>query len=87
MTSQDAILDIHVTDIDQASYATRDPEIVLQLHEKEKKRKYLRPYQQQRRAFTPFMVSVDRLIGMEAKNVMKVLSRPCVFVCSFYKFA
>ena len=35
MTSQDAILDIHVTDIDQASYATRDPEIVLQLHEKD----------------------------------------------------
>ena len=74
-TGQDAILDIRVTDTDQASYVTRDPERVLQSHEKEKKRKYLRPCQQQRRAFTPFVVSVDGLIGMEAKNVMKALSR------------
>ena len=74
-TGQDAILDIRVTDTDQASYVTRDPERVLQSHEKEKKRKYLRPCQQQRRAFTPFVVSVDGLIGIEAKNVMKALSR------------
>ena len=32
---QDAILDIRVTDTDQASYVTRDPEKVLQSHEKE----------------------------------------------------
>ena len=74
-TGQDAILDIRVTDTDQASYVTRDPERVLQSHEKEKKRKYLRPCQHQRRAFTPFVVSVDGLIGMGAKNVMKALSR------------
>ena len=40
---QDAILDIRVTDTDQASYVKRDPEKVLQSHEKEKKKKYLRP--------------------------------------------
>ena len=74
-TGQDEILDIRVTDTDQASYVTRDPERVFQSHEKEKKRKYLRPCQQQRRAFTSFVVSVDGLIGTEAKNVMKQLSR------------
>ena len=31
---QDAILDIRVTDTDQASYVKRDPEKVLQSHEK-----------------------------------------------------
>ena len=38
---QDAILDIRVTDTDQASYLARDPEKVLQSAEKEKKKKYL----------------------------------------------
>jgi len=42
---QDAILDIHVTDTDQASYITRDPEKVLQSHKKERKKKYLLPCQ------------------------------------------
>ena len=74
-TGQDAILDIRVTDTDQPSYVKRDPERVLQSHEKEKKKKYLRPCHQQRRAFTPFVVSVDGLIGIEAKNVMKAISR------------
>ena len=43
---QDAILDIRVTDTDQPSYATRDPEKVLQSQEKEKKRRYLQPFQE-----------------------------------------
>ena len=68
---QDAILDIRVTDTDQASYVKRDPEKVLQSHEKEKKKKYLRPCQHQRRAFTPFVMSVDGMLGQEAKNVLK----------------
>ena len=58
----------------QASYVTRDLEKVLHTHEKEKKEKRLLPYQKQRRAFTPFVVSVDELIEMEAKTVMKALS-------------
>ena len=70
---QDAILDIRVTDTDQASYVKRDPEKVLQSHEK--KKKYLRPCQHQRRSFTPFVMSVDGLLGQEAKNVLKQLSR------------
>ena len=43
---QDAILNIRVTDTDQASYVTRDPEKVLQSHEKEEeeKKKYLLLY-------------------------------------------
>ena len=72
---QDAILDIRVTDTDQSSYVKRDPEKVLQSHEKEKKKKYLRPCQHQRLDFTPFVMSVDELLGQEAKNVLKQLSR------------
>ena len=77
-TGQDDILDFRVTDIDQASYVTQDPERVFQFHEKEKKRKYLLSCQKQRRAFTPFVVPVDGLIGVEAKNVMKALSQRLV---------
>ena len=71
--SQDAILDIRVTDTDQSSYVKRDSEKVLQSHDKEKKKKYLRSFQHQQRAFTPFVMSVDGLLGQEAKNVLKQL--------------
>ena len=69
------ILNIRVTDTDQASYVTRDPEKVLQSHEKEKKKKYLLSCQKQRRAFPAFVVLVNILIGVKAKNVMKKLSQ------------
>ena len=72
---QDAILDIKITDTDQASYVKRDPEKVLQSHEKEKKKKYLRPCQHQQGAFTPLVMSVDGLLEQEAKNILKQLSR------------
>ena len=74
--TQDAILDIYVTNTDQASNVKRDPEKVLQSHVKEKKKKkYLRFCQHQQQAFTPFMMCVDGLLGQEAKNVLKQLSR------------
>ena len=56
---QDTVLDILVTNTDQASYVTREPEMVLQYHEKEKKKKCILPCKKQRRAFTLFVVSVD----------------------------
>ena len=71
----DAIIDVRITDTDAKSYRTRDPKKVLQSQEKEKKKKYLDQCLLQRRAFTPFVVSVDGLIGYEASNVLKQLSK------------
>jgi hypothetical protein len=51
-----------------------DPMKVLANHEKEKKKKYLQPCLDQRRHFTPFVVSADGLIGKEAKTLLKRLS-------------
>ena len=47
---------------------------VLAAHEREKKRKYLEPCLEQRRHFTPFVVSTDGLIGKEGKTLLKLLS-------------
>jgi hypothetical protein len=71
----DAIIDVRITDTDAKSYASRDPKKILQSQEKEKKKKYLDRCLLQRRAFTPFVVSVDGLIGYEASNLLKQLSK------------
>ena len=62
--------------VDQPSTAMQDPEKVLQSQEKKKKkRKYLKAYQQQQcRAFTSFVTSVDRLLDFKARNVAKQLA-------------
>jgi hypothetical protein len=44
---------------------------VLKKQNTEKKKKYLRPCLEQRRSFVPFVVSIDGLIGREAKNLLK----------------
>jgi hypothetical protein len=44
---------------------------VLIAHEKEKKKKYLEACLEQRRHFTPFVVSTDGLLGKEAKTLLK----------------
>ena len=74
MNGQDANIDVWVTDADQPSAAMQDPAKVLQLQEKEKKRKYLKAYQQQHRAFTPFVTLLDGLLGLEARSVFKQLA-------------
>jgi hypothetical protein len=71
----DAIVDVRITDTDAKSYRTRDPKKILQSQEKEKKKKYLDRCLLQRRAFTPFVVSVDGLLGYEASNLLKQLSK------------
>jgi hypothetical protein len=63
----DCTIDIHVTDTDAKSNLSRDPTKVLEAHEWEKKRKYLKDCLEQRRHSTPLMVSTDGLIGREAK--------------------
>ena len=57
------------TDIHAKSYQKRDPCKVLEAQEKEKKRKYLDSCLEQRRHFTPFVVSTDGPIGKEARNL------------------
>jgi hypothetical protein len=65
----DAIIDVRCVDTNAKSYNSRGPEKVLKLAEKVKKNKYLEHCLQQRRAFTPFVISVDGLLGYEAKNL------------------
>jgi hypothetical protein len=70
----DAIVDVRVTDTDAKSYRSRDPYKVLAQHEREKKKKYLLPCLEQRKHFTPFVVSTDGLLGREAAELLKRLS-------------
>ncbi len=70
----DCILDVRVTDTDSNSYCKRTPFKVLESQEKEKKRKYLGPCLENRRHFTPFVLSVDGLLGREAKTFAKRLA-------------
>jgi hypothetical protein len=64
----------HVTDTDAKSYSKRDPAKVLESQEKEKKRKYLEACLERRRHFTPFVCSVDGMLGREAKTFAKRLA-------------
>jgi hypothetical protein len=70
----ECIVDVRVTDTDANSYKTRDPASVLKSQEKEKKRKYLAACLEQRRHFTPFVVSTDGMLGREASTFAKRLS-------------
>ena len=48
---------------------------MIRKHEKEKRDKYLSSCLEQRRSFTPFVVSTDGILGYEAKNLMKQLAK------------
>jgi hypothetical protein len=62
-----------VTDTDAKSYRSQDPHKVLATQEREKK-KYLQSCLEQRKHFTPFVVSTDELIGREAGELLRRLS-------------
>ena len=87
----DCILDVRMTDLDAKSNRSRSPDKVLAAHEREKKKKYLGPCLEQRRHFSPFVVSTDGLLGKEAKVVLKRLalmltekwSKPYSEVCGY----
>jgi hypothetical protein len=70
----DAIINVCCVDTDAKSYSSHEPEKVLKSSEKVKKNKYLEYCLQQRRAFTPFVIPVDGLLGYEAKNLLKRLA-------------
>jgi hypothetical protein len=70
----DCILDVGVTDTDLKSCCKQTPFKVSESQEKEKKRKCLGACLEDRRHFTPFVLSVDGLLGREAKTFAKRLA-------------
>ena len=70
----DCIIDVRITDVDAKSQRSRPSHKVLDAHEKEKKKKYLGACLEQRRHFSPFVVSTDGLIGKESRTLLNTLS-------------
>ena len=64
------MLDFHVADTDAQSYASRTVDAVLC---SAKKRKYSAAVEERRASFTPFVVSVDGVLGHYAQHLMKRL--------------
>ena len=63
----EALFDIRVVDTDALPYVKRTVEAVLQTAEQEKK-KFLEAVQTRCETFSPFVVSVDGVLGREAIN-------------------
>ena len=72
---QDCIVDTRVTDLDCKSNRNQDLEKVLKKNEKQKKAKYLQHCLKQRRAFVPFVITTDGMLGREANNLIKTIAR------------
>jgi hypothetical protein len=69
----EAIIDVQVTDVYVKSNRSKDPHRVLAAHEW---KKHLGACLEQRRHFSPFVLSEDGLLGKEAKMLLKKLSAP-----------
>jgi len=63
--STDTIIDVRVTNLGSKSYKNLPPKKVLERQEKEMKKKYCKPCENQRRHFTPFVVSTDEMFGFK----------------------
>ena len=70
----EALIDVRVIDTDAQSHCHRPITSVLASAETEKKRKYHHACERRRAAFTPFVVSVDGILGKEAKTLIDRLS-------------
>ena len=71
----DCIMDVRICDVNQPSYITRKPASIVKSAENEKQKKYLEPCLEQRRHFTPFVVSCEGILGKEANVFLKRLSK------------
>jgi hypothetical protein len=69
----DCTIDVRITDVDAKSNRSKDSDKVLAAHEREKKKKHLGACLEQRRHFSPFVASVDGLLGEEAKILLRKL--------------
>ena len=65
------LIDVWVTDINAKIYISLSLDNVQEMQDEEKKNKYLLPCVAQRKHFTPFVVSVDCLLGREARMLLK----------------
>jgi hypothetical protein len=70
----EVIVDVQVTDMDAKLYWSLDPHKVLAMQERKRKKKYFQSCLEQRKHFTPFVLSTDGLIGHEAQELLKRLS-------------
>ena len=70
----DCIIDVRLTDTDQPTYLSKTPFENLLKQEEEKKKKYSKKCLEQRRSFTPFVLSVDGMLGKEAQTLLKQLA-------------
>ena len=76
----DCILDVRVVDIDECpSHVNRPVRSVLASAESEKKRKYFDAVEFRRGTFTPFVLSVDGVLGQAAETFVKHLASTLVF--------
>ena len=66
---------MRVMNTDAKSYWGRTPEKFLEEAEKGKKKMYLEACHQQRQHFSPFVASVDGLLGVEATATLKMIAR------------
>ena len=71
----DCIIDVQICDVNQPSYSNRKPHNILKSAETEKKKKYLDSCLEQRRHFTPFVVSCEGLMGKEADTFISRLAK------------
>jgi hypothetical protein len=69
-----ALFDVRVMDTDAMSYASTSPQNALSNAEQVKKAKYAAACEQRRASFTPFVVSVDGVLGKEATAFIQRLS-------------
>ena len=70
----DSTHDMRVVNTDAVSYQSKIPENCLETANRENKRKYLNTCLNERRKFTPFITSVDGLIGVEAEATLELIA-------------
>lgn len=70
----DCIVDVQMNNLDATSYKDSDPMKVLENGERIKKNKHLPGCIEQRRDFTPFIMSLDGIIGKEGDRLSKQLA-------------
>jgi len=73
--STDTVIDVRVTKLDSKSYKNLPPKKALERQEKEMKKKYCKPCENQRRHFTSLVVSTDSMFGFEARAFLKRLAK------------
>ena len=75
MQGTDSIHNMRVVKNYATSYQSKTPNKFLKTAEKGKKKNYLNACIKQRRHFTPFIISVEGLLGFDAETTLKRITR------------